>query len=114
MLRELVSMATSACKPDVSRVINALNTVRSKLHMRLSIVPSNCPTISKTGLMIMLGFPPAIPTNSISMNMTRRICSMNPSGELASIAASPIGDCCLGKHCRMQSAVVRSLACAGL
>lgn len=82
MLRELASMATRACNPDVSSVIDVLNTVRIKLHKRLNIVPSNCPTISKTGLMIMPGFPPAIPAKSISMKMTRRICSMNPSGEL--------------------------------
>lgn len=83
MLRELASIATRACSPDVSSVISALNTVRIRLQRRPNIVPSNCPTMSNTGLMIMPGFPPAIPANSINMKITRRICSINPSGELA-------------------------------
>lgn len=76
-------MATRACNPDVSNVINALNTVRIRLHKRPNIVPRSCPRMSNTGLMIMPGFPPAIPAKSMSMKMTKRICSMNPSGELA-------------------------------
>jgi hypothetical protein len=59
-----------------------LDKVSISVDKRLRIAPTSWPVISNKGLSTMLGLPPAIPTNSISMKTTRRICSIKPSGAL--------------------------------
>ena len=93
MFRELASIAVRACIDETSSVIADRKTVTMSVQISPSNVPRSCPTISKTGFNTIDGFPPARPAKSISIKITRRICPINPSGELVSgaIVFSPVG-----------------------
>jgi len=76
MLRESMSIVEMACIAEITRVHAPRNSVTISVHNSWSMVPTSCETMSKSGFTTIPGLPPAMPTNNISMNTGRRICSM--------------------------------------
>ena len=85
-----LSVSAKRFTPDTRTLPKTLNRVIRRVLSRLIRAFTICPTMSNTGFRTMLGLPPAIPTRTINIKRSRRICSIPPIGDEVVIVSPPV------------------------